>query len=133
MLQRAYEKIKLIQERIKAVHSRQKSYVDTHRRALEFDKRDKVFLKIAPMKGIMKFKKKDPSHIISYETLEIGETLSYEEIPIQVLDYKEQELRIKKIPLVKVLWRNHAMEEASGELEEEMRQKYPHLFSGIQQ
>ncbi|XP_057975943.1 uncharacterized protein LOC131163364 [Malania oleifera] len=72
----------------------------------------------------------DPSHVISYEALELGGTLSYDEVPIQILDHKKQELRTKKIPLVKVLRRNHAVEEALWELEEEMRQKYLHLFSG---
>ncbi|XP_057972648.1 uncharacterized protein LOC131160780 [Malania oleifera] len=63
----------------------------------------------------------DPSYIISYEALEIGDTLSYDEVPVQILDRKEQELRTKKIPLVKVLRRNHAVKEALWELEEEMR------------
>ena len=40
-----------------------------------------------------------------------------EEIPVQILDLKEQTLRNKVIPLVKVLWRNHAVEEATWELE----------------
>jgi hypothetical protein len=45
-----------------------------------------------------------------------------------VLDCKEQQLRIKTIPRVKVLWRNHDVEEASWELEQEMLDRYPHLF-----
>ncbi|XP_071939157.1 uncharacterized protein [Coffea arabica] len=49
------------------------------------------------------------------------------------LDYSEErevkELRNKKIPLVKVLWKNHGMEEATWELEEEMQKKYPDLFT----
>jgi len=52
----------------------------------------------------------------------------YEELPIQILDRKDQQLRTKTIPLVKVLWRNYDVEEASWELEHEIRNKYPHLF-----
>ncbi len=71
----------------------------------------------------------DPSHVITYEPLQIRENLTYEEIPVKLLDRKVQELRTKSIPLVKVLWRNHEIEEASWELEDEIRKRYPSLFS----
>ena len=48
----------------------------------------------------------DTSHIIEYETVEIQPDLSYEEQPVKILDRKEQVLRNKTIPLVRVLWRN---------------------------
>ena len=67
-------------------------------------------------------------HVIEYKPLQIQENLSYEEIPIKILDRKEQVLRTKTIPLVKVLWRNHSTKEATWEAEEEIRQKYPNLF-----
>lgn len=43
---------------MKAAQSRQKSYVDNRRRELEFEKGDKVFRKVSPSKGIMRFGKK---------------------------------------------------------------------------
>jgi hypothetical protein len=52
-------------------------------------------------------------------------------LPVQILDRKEQKLRTKTIALVKVLWRNHDVEEASWKLEQEMQDKYPHLFNWI--
>ena len=70
----------------------------------------------------------DSKHVIEYEPLQIQENLSYEEIPIKILDRKEQVLHTKTIPIVKVLWRNHSTEEATWAAEEEMRQKYPNLF-----
>jgi hypothetical protein len=70
----------------------------------------------------------DPSQVINHEPLDIQPNLTYEELPVQILDRKEQQLRTKTIPLVKVLWRNHGVEEASWELEQQMRDKYPHLF-----
>jgi hypothetical protein len=63
----------------------------------------------------------DPSHVISYEPLNIQANLTYEELPVQVLDRKEQQLRAKTIPLVKILWRIHGVKEASCELEQKMR------------
>ena len=136
---------------------------------------DHVFIKVSPLKGVMRFGKTnklsprfvgpfeilekigsvayrvalppalskihnvfhisnlrkyvpDSKHVIEYEPLQIQENLSYEEIPIKILDRKEQVLRTKTIPIVKVLWRNHSTEEATWEAEEEMRQKYPNLF-----
>lgn len=47
---------------------------------------------------------------------------------LKVLDQKIKELRNKKIQLVKVLWRNHNVEEATWEKEEEMRLLYPDMF-----
>jgi hypothetical protein len=59
----------------------------------------------------------DPSHVISYEPLDIQPNLTYKELPVQILDRKEQQLRTKTILLVKILWWNHGVEEASWELE----------------
>lgn len=49
--------------------------------------------------------------------------------PLQITDRKEQVLRTKTIPLVKVLWQHGNIEEFTWELEAEMREKYPELFS----
>ena len=72
--------------------------------------------------------KPDHKHVISYEPIQVEKDLSYEEIPVQILDRKEQKLRNKIIHSVKILWRNHNAEEATWELEEKMRANYPHLF-----
>ncbi|KAL5574707.1 hypothetical protein UlMin_016406 [Ulmus minor] len=53
--------------------SRQKSYADRRRRPLEFKEGDFVFLKVAPMKGVMRFGKKgklSPRYIGPFEILE---------------------------------------------------------------
>ena len=51
-----------------------------------------------------------------------------QEQPVQILGREEKELRNKTISLVKVLWRNHLVEEATWEREDQMRDQYPHLF-----
>ena len=71
----------------------------------------------------------DPTHIVSSETIELRPDLTYEEEPVEILAHEVKELRNKKIPLVKVLWRNHKTEEATWESEETMRQPYPQLFN----
>jgi hypothetical protein len=70
----------------------------------------------------------NPEVIVEYELLGIQEGLTYVEEPVKIVDKKEQVLRTKTIPIVKVLWRNHRVEEASWEEEHEMRSCYPHLF-----
>ncbi|GAV85487.1 Chromo domain-containing protein [Cephalotus follicularis] len=70
----------------------------------------------------------NPSHVLRTEPIQVRQDLSYDEQPVEILDYKEQILRTKTIPLVKVLWRNHGVEEATWELEETIRKEHPHLF-----
>ena len=47
---------------------------------------------------------------------------------MQILGREEKELPNKTISLVKVLWRNHLVEEVNWEREDQMRDQYPHLF-----
>ena len=54
--------------------------------------------------------------------------MSYVEKPVKILDTKEKVLRTKIIPMVKVLWRNHALEEATWEMEFDIKENYPELF-----
>ncbi|GAV67815.1 Chromo domain-containing protein [Cephalotus follicularis] len=70
----------------------------------------------------------NPSHVLRVEPIQVHEDLSYNEQPVEIMDYKEQVLRTKTVSLVKVLWKNHEVEEATWELEDTMRQEYPHLF-----
>jgi hypothetical protein len=50
------------------------------------------------------------------------------EEPVKIVDKKEQMPRTKTIPIIKVLWRNHGVEEALWEAEHDMRSRYSHLF-----
>ena len=72
---------------------------------------------------------KDPSHILTSPPIELDETLSFEELPVQILDRQVRQLRSKSIPMVKVLWRSSAIEEMTWETEESMRKQYPELFN----
>ncbi|KAA0040689.1 pol protein [Cucumis melo var. makuwa] len=169
------EAIQKIRSRMHTAQSRQKSYADVRRKDLEFEVGDKVFLKVAPMRGVLRFERRgklsprfvgpfeilerigpvayrlalppslstvhdvfhvsmlrkyvpDPSHVVDYEPLEIDENLSYTEQPVEVLAREVKTLRNKEIPMVKVLWRNHRVGEATWEREDDMRSRYPELF-----
>ena len=69
-----------------------------------------------------------PDVIVEYESLEIQEGLIYVEEPMKIMDKKDQVLCTKMIPIVKVLWCNHGVEEALWEVEHDIRSRYPHLF-----
>ena len=70
----------------------------------------------------------NPDVIVEYEPLGIHEGLIYVEELVKIVDKKEQVLRTKTIPIVKVLWHNHGVEEASWEAKHDMLSHYPHLF-----
>ncbi|XP_047953477.1 uncharacterized protein LOC125199525 [Salvia hispanica] len=70
----------------------------------------------------------DPKHVIHQEEMIINPDLSYEEKPKKILDRKVQQLRNKAITSVKVLWEHHGQEEATWELEDKMKERYPELF-----
>ncbi|WOH00581.1 hypothetical protein DCAR_0519947 [Daucus carota subsp. sativus] len=71
----------------------------------------------------------DTKCIIENEPVEIEPDLSYIEQPVSILDRKDKVLRNKTVPLVRVLWRNPKVEESTWELESDMLDKYPHLFT----
>ena len=51
----AENKVKVIQENLKAAQSRQKSYADTRRKLLQFEVGDHVYLRVSPTKGVQRF------------------------------------------------------------------------------
>ena len=171
----AMEKVQLIRDRLKTAQSRQKSYADVRRRELEFQVDDWVFLKVSPMKGVMRFGKKgklspryvgpyrilkrigkvayelelpadlaavhpvfhisllkkcvgDPASIVPLENVAVKDSLSYEDVPVEILDRQVRRLRNKEVTSVKVLWRSQSVEGATWEAEAAMKSKYPHLF-----
>lgn len=70
----------------------------------------------------------DPNHVVDYEPLSLKENLIYEDKPLRNMDRENKEIRNKSITCVRVLWSNHEIEDATWELEENMRNKYPYLF-----
>ena len=70
----------------------------------------------------------NPSYVLNYESFDVDPKLAYEERPVGILNRKDKVLRNKVVPLVKVLWCNQVVEEATWETEAGMREKYPELF-----
>ncbi|XP_040996082.1 uncharacterized protein LOC121242256 [Juglans microcarpa x Juglans regia] len=162
---------------MKAAQDRQKSYAERRRRNLEFQVGDRVYLKLSPMKGVSRFRKKEKlslRYVGPYKILErvgainykldffaefqgihnvflvsslkksfekqrpivvdtkdilLQPDLTYEEIPVQITDWKDKELWNRKNRLGKVLWWNHDVEETTWEKEVDVRNNGIHIIS----
>ena len=56
--------------------------------------------------SMLRRNRSDPLHVASSKTIELRLDLTYEEEPVEILTREVKELRKKRIPLGKVLWRN---------------------------
>nr|GEX95846.1 hypothetical protein [Tanacetum cinerariifolium] len=135
MIEVTTEKVAVAKEQLKEARTRQKSYADKHRRSLEFQPGDRVFLKVSPAREVRRFGikgKLSPRFIEPFKILdrvgEIRADLSYVEEPEAILDRQDRVMRKKTIPFISILWRNHPEREATWETEESIRTSYPHFL-----
>ncbi|WMV46310.1 hypothetical protein MTR67_039695 [Solanum verrucosum] len=70
----------------------------------------------------------DPASIIPLERVAVKDSLTYEEVSIEILHRRVRRLRNKEVASVKVLCRNQSVEGGTWEAEATMKAKYPHLF-----
>ncbi|XP_056695378.1 uncharacterized protein [Spinacia oleracea] len=73
----------------------------------------------------------DKSHMLQPQTIELYQSLSFEERPVKILDSKVRSTRTKDVKIVKVLWSNQESEEATWEADDDMRKKYLDLSPRI--
>ncbi|XP_050888254.1 uncharacterized protein LOC127093371 [Lathyrus oleraceus] len=77
IVQQTTEKVRTIQEKMKASQSRQKSYHDKRRKPIEFQEGDHIFLRVTPTTGVrraLKSKKLMPCFIGPYQIIKrVGE------------------------------------------------------------
>ena len=81
LVQDCSEKIMKIRQKLLAAQSRQKSYADNRRRELSFEAGEHVFLKVSPIKGVMRFGKKgklSPRYVGPFEILERIGSVAYQ-------------------------------------------------------
>nr|GFB89359.1 hypothetical protein [Tanacetum cinerariifolium] len=123
MIEVTNEKVEVAKEKLKEARTRQKSYVDKHRRSLEFQPVS-YRLALPPQfshvhnvfhVSLLRGYKYYPLHVISYPLDQIRTDLSYVEEPEAILDRQDRVMRNKTIPFVKILWRNHSEREATWE------------------
>jgi hypothetical protein len=76
----AEEKVKTIQNNLKAAQSRQKSYADIRRRPLQFQVGDFVYLRVSPTRGVQRFGIKGklaPRYIGHFKVIEVCGPIAY--------------------------------------------------------
>ncbi|GKA92561.1 putative reverse transcriptase domain-containing protein [Tanacetum coccineum] len=125
LVQETIEKISQIKDRLKVARDRQKSYADKRRKPLEFSVGDYVLLKVSPWKGVVRFVKKGklaPRFVGPFEIIDK---------PVEILEREFKMLKHSRIAIVKVRWNSKHGPEFTWECEDQMKLKYPHLFSDV--
>ena len=70
----------------------------------------------------------DPTHIVDWGELVVHADGTFEEVPVRIMDSREQVVLGKIVRLVKVLWQHRGIEEATSEREDTVRANYPFLL-----
>ncbi|GJS23744.1 putative reverse transcriptase domain-containing protein [Tanacetum coccineum] len=144
------EKIVQIRQRLQAARDRQRSYANIRRKPLEFQVGDRVMLKVVgPVAYTLELPEElssvhstfhvsnlkkclsDESLVIPMKELRLDDTLNFVEEPVEIMDREVKQLRQSRIPIVKVRWNSKRGPEFTWEREDQIRAKYPHLFSNI--
>jgi hypothetical protein len=81
ILRNAERQVQVIRENLKLAQSRQKSYTNHRRRKMSFQVDDFVYLKVLPMRGLHRFKKRGklaPRYIGPFKILEQRGEVAYQ-------------------------------------------------------
>ncbi|WMV59111.1 hypothetical protein MTR67_052496 [Solanum verrucosum] len=70
----------------------------------------------------------NPASLVPLESVAVKDSLSYEDVPVEILDHQVRKLRNKEVASIKVLWRSQSVDGATWEAKAAMKSKYPHLF-----
>ncbi|GJU99801.1 reverse transcriptase domain-containing protein [Tanacetum coccineum] len=73
----------------------------------------------------------DETLVIPMKELRLDDKLNFVEEPIKIMDREVKQLKQSRIPIVKVRWNSKRGTEFTWEREDQIRAKYPHLFSNI--
>ncbi|GKA44505.1 putative reverse transcriptase domain-containing protein [Tanacetum coccineum] len=109
----------------KAARDCQKSYADKRRKPLEFSVGDYVLLKVSPWKEVFV----DPTPQVPLDEIRVDDKLNFMEEPVEILEQEVKKLKRSRISISKVQWNSKRGPEFTWEREDQMKLKYPHLFS----
>ncbi|WMV09616.1 hypothetical protein MTR67_003001 [Solanum verrucosum] len=70
----------------------------------------------------------DPASIVPLESVVVKDSLTYEEVPVEIIGHLVRSFRNKEVSSLKVLWRSQSTEGATWEIEAAMMANYRHLI-----
>ncbi|GKC63546.1 putative reverse transcriptase domain-containing protein [Tanacetum coccineum] len=144
LVQETTKKISQIKDILKAARDSQKSYADKRRKPLEFSVGDHVLLKVSPWKDlpeelngvhdtfhVSNLKKclTDPTLQVPLDEIRVDHKLNFVEEPMKIMEREFKKLKRSRIAIVKVWWNSKRGPEFTWEREDQMKLKYPHMFS----
>nr|GFB62954.1 hypothetical protein [Tanacetum cinerariifolium] len=110
----------------------EKSYANKRRKPLEFSVGDYVLLKVSHWKGVnLKKCLADPTLQVPLDEIRVDDKLNFVKEPMEILDREFKKLKRGRIAIVKVRWNSKLGPEFMWEREDQMKLKYPNLFSDI--
>ena len=71
----------------------------------------------------------DESLVIPLKEIQLDDKLMFTEEPVEIMDREIKQLKKNRIPIIKVRWDSQRGPEYTWEREDQIRAKYPHLFS----
>ncbi|GJW77984.1 putative reverse transcriptase domain-containing protein [Tanacetum coccineum] len=145
------EKIVQIKNRLLTARSRQKSYADRRLKPLEFEVGDMVLLKIVARVGPIAYTLELPEElkgihstfhvsnlkkclaegdvVAPMKEIQLDDKLHMIEEPVEITDKEVKRLKQSRIPIVKVRWNSQRGPEFTREHKDQIKKKYPHLFT----
>ncbi|GKD40938.1 hypothetical protein Tco_1261145 [Tanacetum coccineum] len=147
LIRETTEKILQIKNRLLTARSCQKSYADRRSKPLEFEVEYIVLLKVLPWKGVVHFRKHrklNPCYIGPFKilarvgpvayTLELLKGIHNDKLhliqePVEIVDREVKTLKQSRIPIIKVRWNSQRGPEFTWEREDQIKNKYPNLFT----
>ncbi|GKD02848.1 putative reverse transcriptase domain-containing protein, partial [Tanacetum coccineum] len=73
----------------------------------------------------------DPKLQVPLDEIQVDDKLNFVEEPVEILEREFKKLKRSRIAIVKVRWKSKRGPEFTWEREDQMKLKYPHLFSEI--
>ncbi|GJS68007.1 putative reverse transcriptase domain-containing protein [Tanacetum coccineum] len=119
IVQETTDKIVQIKERLKATRDHQKSYADNQKKCIHDT------FNVSNLKKFIA----DVNLHVPLEEIKIDNELHFVEEPIEIRDREVKKLKRSWIPIVKVRWNSRRGPEFTWEREDEMKRKYPQLFT----
>ncbi|GJX24233.1 putative reverse transcriptase domain-containing protein [Tanacetum coccineum] len=147
IVQETTEKISHIKDRLKATRDRVVRFGTKGKLAPRFIRPFKITERIGPVAYKLRLTEElssvhdtfhvsnlkkclaDPTLHVPLEEIQVDARLNFVEEPVEILKREIKKLKRSRIPIVKVRWNSERRLEFTWEHEDQMKLKYPHLFS----